>query len=102
MTTEREALQIGERVGVGLDAHIAFDRQVGARRAIEEAHIGRDRPRLVRPHRRRCRPPVRSSAMRCGTKSSTEKFSLPTTPTPSTSVEMRHVPRAAVFGTGKA
>ena len=42
-----------------------------------------------------------SSAMRWGTKSSTEKLSLPTAPTPSISAEMRQYPRAAVLGMGK-
>ena len=53
MTAKREALQVRERIGVRLDAHIAFHRQISARRTIEEAHIRRDRPRLARPHRRR-------------------------------------------------
>ena len=51
MTAEGEPLQIGERIVVRLDAGIAFHRKVCARRAIEEADIGRDRARLVRLHR---------------------------------------------------
>ena len=52
MTAERKPFEVRERVRVGLDAHIAFDRQVGAGSAVVEAHVGRDRARFALTHRR--------------------------------------------------
>ncbi len=52
MAAECKACEFRERVRIGLDAHIAFHRQISARRTVIEAHIRRDRARLARTHRR--------------------------------------------------